>query len=371
MSEGKRRIPLSSPSIHEEEIEAVSRVLRSRALVQGTEVAALEQSLCELTGAKEAIAVANGTVALELALRALDIGPGDEVIVPAFSFMATANAVEQCGAKPVFVDIDPGSFNIDPALVGKALGPHTRALLPVHEFGLCCDMPRLLALAQDAGVHVIEDAACAIGATLGGRHAGTMGRLGTLSLHPRKLITSGEGGVILCPDKPTGDLLRTLRNHGIEPGSTPPRFTQAGTNARLTDIQAALARPQLRRLPQALARRSAIATRYQQEITLSGAVLPCVPASTCPNWQTFHLMLPSRLERTRVIAHLSAQGIGANMGAQCMPAQPFYMHKYALDAERLFPHAWRAWNQGLAIPMHEELSDDDVTWIIQTLNSLT
>ncbi len=364
-------IPLAKPSVTEEEIEAVVRVLRSKALVQGSEVAGLEAEICQLTGAKAAVAVANGTVALELALRALGVGPGDEVIVPAFSFMATANAVESRGAKPVFVDISPDTFNIDPTLVERALKPRTKVLMPVHEFGLCSDMAALCDLSQRHGLPLLEDAACAIGSKLDGRHAGSFGILGTFSFHPRKIVTSGEGGMILCQDPALADRLRSFRNHGISPGTTPASFQEAGTNARLTDFQAAMARPQLRRIEHSIAARTAVAQHYLKHLHIEGARLPSVPAGLRPNWQTFHVVLPDRLVRDAVIATLSSQGIGTNFGAHCMPAQHYYVGKYGIDARTRFPNAWNAWRQGLALPIFEELSPEELSYVTDALNSLS
>ena len=364
-------IPLARPAIGEEEIASVARVLRSGALVQGVEVAALEEEFRRRTGAAEAVAVANGTMALELALRALDIGPGDEVIVPAFSFMATANAVENRGATPVFVDVEPHTWNMDPALAAAAITPRTRALLPVHEFGLCCAVRELRSLADAHRIVLLEDAACAIGSERDGLHAGRSGVLGAFSLHPRKVITSGEGGIVVTDDPELARSLRIFRNHGIAPGSTPPVFVAAGTNARMTDFQAALALPQLRRLDESVALRTRIAHMYLDGIRIQGAQLPAVPAGVRPNWQTFHLVLPHTIPRDAAIARLASTGIGTNAGAQCMPAQPYYRNKYAFDAASRFPNAWNAWKQGLAIPLFESLKDEQVDRVIRELNRLS
>jgi dTDP-4-amino-4,6-dideoxygalactose transaminase len=370
MSAGRLQFPLARPSLGDDEVAAAVRVLRSGALVQGVEVARLEAAIRTLTGSAEAVAVANGTVAIELALRALRVGPGDEVIVPAFSFIATANAVENRGATPVFVDIRPDTFNIDPALVEAAVSPRTRVLMPVHEFGLCCDLDALAAIAARHNLALVEDAACAIGSLARGRQAGSVGLMGTFSLHPRKIVTCGEGGVVVTQDPVLGDRLRCLRNHGIAPGSLPSAFVEAGTNARLTDIQAALTLPQLARLRNSIAVRAALASRYLAEIRHPGILLPEIPEGFSPNWQTFHLVLAPDLDRDRAISRLASVGIGANFGAECMPAQPYYKNKYGLDAARRFPHAWNAWRQGLAIPMYEGLTPADVSLIAQAINDL-
>jgi dTDP-4-amino-4,6-dideoxygalactose transaminase len=371
MSAGRPQFPLARPTIGDAEVEAVVRVLRSGALVQGVEVARLEAAFGTLTGAAEAVAVANGTVALELALRVLGVGPGDEVILPAFSFMATANAVENRGATPVFVDIRRDTFNIDPALVEAAVTPRTRVLMPVHEFGLCCDIDALVAIGARHHLALVEDAACAIGSLARGRPAGSFGLLGTFSLHPRKIVTCGEGGVVVTRDPALGDKLRCLRNHGSAPGSRPASFVEAGTNARLTDIQAALALPQLARLRDSIAVRSELAAHYLAEIRHPGVLLPKVPEGLSPNWQTFHLLLAPDLDRDQAISRLASVGIGSNVGAQCMPAQPYFKNKYGLDPARCYPNAWNAWRQGLAIPMYEALTPADVSIIARAINDLS
>jgi dTDP-4-amino-4,6-dideoxygalactose transaminase len=370
MNAGKPRFPLARPSIGDDEVAAAVRVLRSGALVQGAEVARLEDAFRTLTGSAEAVAVANGTVAIELALRALGVGPGDEVIVPAFSFIATANAVENRGATPVFVDIKPDTFNIDPALAAAAVTPRTRVLLPVHEFGLCCDVDALTAIGARHNLVLVEDAACAIGSLVKGRHAGSFGLMGTFSLHPRKIVTCGEGGVVITQDLALAEKLRCLRNHGIAPGSQPASFVEAGTNARLTDIQAALALPQIARLEASITMRSELASRYLAEIRHPGILLPTIPEGVSPNWQTFHLLLAPDLDRDQAISRLASDGIGSNFGAQCMPAQPYYKNKYGLDAARRFPNAWNAWRQGLALPMYEGLTPADVSLIARAINDL-
>ena len=191
-------IPLMVPNITEADIEAVAVVLRSGMLVSGSNVAALEARTCEFIGVPYASAMSNGTVTLDLALMLSGVGAGDEVIVPAFSYMATANVVEHVGARPVFVDIDPATFNIDPALIEAAITPRTKAIIPVHEFGMAAPMDAIMSIAEKYGLIVIEDAACALGATINGRFAGSYGRFASFSLHPRKAITSGEGGLLVC-----------------------------------------------------------------------------------------------------------------------------------------------------------------------------
>jgi len=362
--------PLASPDLSEADIAAVLRVLRSGALVQGPEVSLFESQFEAFTGAPHAIAVANGTVAIQLALTAVGITTGDEVIVPAFSFIATANAVVLCGATPVFVDVDPRTFNLDPALIEAALTKRTRAILPVHEFGLCCEIDAVLAIAAQHNLTVIEDAACALGSRHHGKHAGTFGALGTFSLHPRKVITCGEGGVIITASADLAGRLRSLRNHGASVPPHGPAFINAGYNARLTDFQAALVASQMLRLESNLRHRAELAAYYFAHIRHPGVTLPHVPAGKQPNWQTFHLLLDDNIDQAATITGLRAQGIGTNLGAQCIPAQEYYRSRHRDNGDSTFPHAWRAWRQGLAIPLHEKISLSDAAQITTAINQL-
>ncbi len=363
-------IPLASPDIREEDIAAAVKVMRSGMLVQGPEVARLEGSFASFTGAAYAVAASNGTATLQLALKALGIGPGDEVIVPALSYIATANVVELAGATPVFVDVQERTFNIDPARIEDALTPRTRAILPVHEFGLCCDIREVVRIAERHQLKVIEDAACALGAFEGGQHSGTFGDVGSFSLHPRKAISCGEGGVCLTNDGALAARLRILRNHGVDMIDGLMEFVDAGFNFRLTDFQAALVHSQLLRLRETLQKKKALAEVYFNEIKHPGLLLPVIPDGKVHSWQTFHLLLGEGLDQQKVLQALRDQGVGCNYGAQCMPEQRFFLGKYGHDSSLQFPHAWRAWTAGVAVPLYEKLSAGDIRKIAQILNSL-
>jgi len=364
-------IPLASPDLREEDIQGAVRVLRSGMLVQGPEVAALEAGLASFTGASHAIAASNGTATLQLALKVFNVGPGDEVIVPALSFIATANVVELAGARPVFVDTGERSFNIDPAKIEAAITPRTKAIIPVHEFGLCCDIRAVMTIARRHGLKVIEDAACALGARDGGQHAGTFGDAGSFSFHPRKAISCGEGGLLLTENAGTASLLRVLRNHGIDVQDGRMEFVEAGFNFRLTDFQAALLRTQLVRLQATLAKRQSLAEIYLNEIRHPELLLPVVPEGKQHSWQTFHLLVTGSLEQQAVLKTLRDRGVGCNYGAQCLPAQAFFRRKYGHDAATEFPHAYNAWTRGVAIPLYEKLTSEDIRFIARVLNSLS
>lgn len=363
-------IPLSSPGIRQEDIDCVITVLRSGMLVQGANVLALEQSFNEFNRSKNAIALSNGTSTLHLALIALNIGKGDEVIVPAFSYVATANVVEIVGATCVFVDIEPDTFNIDVNKIEAAITPKTKAIIPVHEFGLACDIEAVMTIARKHNLYVIEDAACALGATQYGKHVGTFGNFGSFSLHPRKSITSGEGGVLLTNDSNLDKKVRQLRNHGIEMKDGIMHFVEAGYNYRMTDFQAALANSQMQRINSIIGYKQDLAEVYINEIKNPAITLPVTPEGRNHTWQTFHLLICGDKDQAEVLSTLKQNNIGANYGAQCIPAVQYYKNKYQLNYSRMFPNAYQACTKGVAIPLYEKLTKEIIKQISNIINKL-
>lgn len=361
-------IPLMSPNISEQDIDAVINVLRSGMLVQGEQVAALESDIAAYLNVKNAIAVSNGTATLHLALIALGIGPGDEVIVPAFSYIATANVVEIVGAKCVFVDVEADTFNIDVSQVERAITERTKAIIPVHEFGLACDISELVKIAEKHNLFVIEDAACALGATENSKFAGTFGQVGSFSLHPRKAVTAGEGGILTTNDDNLAEKFRTLRNHGISMKDGKMDFVAAGFNYRMTDFQAALVRGQFARIEEIIDCRNELAKIYFDDLqTAQNIQLPTIPENKRHTWQTFHLIVNDEINRDNLITELKEKGIGTNYGAQCIPHQTYYREKYALDCKKLFPNSLRAFQKGLALPMFENLQIADIEFISKNI----
>ncbi|MCL4641626.1 MULTISPECIES: DegT/DnrJ/EryC1/StrS family aminotransferase [Olivibacter] len=363
-------IPLASPDIQAADIHLVNEVLKSGMLVQGRYVEKLEHSFSEVVQVPESIAVSNGTASLHLPLRLLGIGPGDEVIVPAFSYVATANVVELVGAKPVFVDIDLGTYNIDVSKIREAITVKTKAIIPVHEFGLACDIEAVMQLAIEYDLYVIEDAACALGATQHGRQVGSFGDFGSFSLHPRKSITSGEGGVVTTHNSLYAQRVRRLRNHGIDMVEGKMVFEEAGFNYRLTDIQGALAYSQLSRLSAILEKKQRLAEIYLNGIKNRSFALPIVPSDRNHTWQTFHILIDDGRKQADVLNYLREHNIGANYGAQCIPAQKYYINKYDMDYKLLYPNAYAAFTQGIALPLYEKLNDDTIQYIAKIINSL-
>ena len=359
-----------SPNITDDDIAAVVAVLRSGSLVQGRKVDEFERAVAEYLGVANVVAVSSGTASLHLALVALGIKAGDEVIVPALSHVATANVVEVVGAKCVFVDVDKGTFNIDVSRLEEAITPRTRAIIPVHEFGLACDISQVLEIARRHNIFVVEDAACALGSTDAAKFAGTFGEIGSFSLHPRKAITSGEGGLLTTDDDAVALRLRVLRNHGIDDANGIQDFVAAGFNYRLTDFQAALAHSQFRRLEDNLHCKRKLADVYLTELSgEENLSLPVVSNGKLHSWQTFHVVLGDGVDRQLLMDTLKATGIGTNYGAQCIPAVTYYREKYGLDCARLFPNALQAYEHGLALPIYEKLTVEDIRFVCGVLKA--
>ncbi|MCC7298736.1 MAG: DegT/DnrJ/EryC1/StrS family aminotransferase [Bacteroidia bacterium] len=363
-------IPLFTPDIRESDIAAVSEVLRTGMLVQGKQVELLEAAFCEITGAKHAVAVSNGTATLHLILHALGICNGDEVIVPAFSYVATANVVELVGAKPIFVDVDLSTFNINIDAVESKITPNTRAIMPVHEFGLSANLEPLRKLAEKHNLFLIEDAACAIGSDFMNISTGKNSFAASFSLHPRKAITSGEGGIVVTNNPDLAAQLRILRNHGISMVNGEMDFVEAGFNYRMTDFQAALVLAQTSRLFEQINHKRKIAEIYLKNLDTNFLKLPEIPNYANHTWQTFHVVLNSNINRKEVIQLLKEAGIGANYGAQCIPATTFYTEVYQLNSAVEFPNALNAFQHGLALPMFPGITEEQAYFVTEKLNSI-
>jgi perosamine synthetase len=366
-----RFIPLMVPDINENDINAVVNVLKSGMIIQGEKVNELETTIANYLGVKNVIAVSNGTATLHLSLVALGIGPGDEVLVPALSYIATANVIELVGATPIFVDISCSTFNIDCDLIENKITSKTKAIIPVHEFGLACDISRICSIAKKNNLFVIEDAACALGATEDGRFVGTFGEVGSFSFHPRKAITSGEGGIITTNNDELASRLRVLRNHGVSVENGKMEFVEAGYNYRLTDFQAALVLSQFNRFSMILDYKKTLSKIYNEFLISDSIQLPKVGKNKTHTWQSYHILISDSINRDELILKLKRNGIGTNYGAQCMPNEKFFKNKYQLDCDLLFPNAMKANSQGLVLPLYEKLKEEEIKQICSViLNSL-
>jgi dTDP-4-amino-4,6-dideoxygalactose transaminase len=359
-------IPIARPLLGEHEAEAAARVVRSGWVMQGPEVLAFEREFAAFVGAEHACAVSSGTAALHLALLAVGVGPGDEVVTASHSFVATANSIRLCGGVPVLADVEPGTLNLDIKRVEEALTPRTRAILCVHQLGMPCDLHALAALAARHNIHLVEDAACAAGSEIAWRGAWEpigrpRGSVACFSFHPRKVITTGDGGMITTNNEAWDHDCRLRRQHGIAVADAP--VAVAGMNYRLTDIQAAVGREQLKRLPSLVAIRRALAARYRQRLDGHGLELPVEPAWARSNWQSFCLLLPDGVDETRVARAMAQAGIATRPGIANAHQQPIYA---ALQHGPL-PVSERAAAQGLKQPLYPGKTAAEVDRVCEAL----
>ena len=356
----QQTIPAASPIIGDEEREAVDRVMRSGMIAQGPEVATFEREFADaLVGGRECVAVSSGTAGLHLGLLAAGVKSGDEVLVPSFTFAATANSVALCGATPVFVDIDPKSFNMDPAAAAEAITSRTTAMMPVHLYGHAADMTAFSALAADRGIQLYEDAAQAHGAQWDGKPVGSFGQFAMFSLYPTKNMTSGEGGMVSCASGEIARQVRLLRNQGME-----RRYENevVGFNARMTDIHAAIGRVQLGKLPAWTARRQAIAARFDAE--LRGVVVPPVAPEAVHVYHQYTIRVVGDRDGFAK-ALLDEHGIGTGV------YYPIPNHELpSLRSNVDLPETRRAADEVLSLPVHPSLSDADVDRIIEAVNTV-
>jgi dTDP-4-amino-4,6-dideoxygalactose transaminase len=363
-------IPLARPWTGDDELDEIRSVLASGHLTQGPKVEEFERLVAAHTGSRYAFATSSCTTAMHLALVALGIGPGDEVLVPDFTFPATANVVVQQGAVPVLVDVEPGTYNIDASQLKAHLTARTRAVMPVHLFGLSADLDPVMEFAREHGLAVLEDAACALGATYKSRPCGAVGDLGCFSFHPRKVITTGEGGMVVTDRDDLAERLAILRSHGgIRTGGRFV-FEEAGFNYRLSDVHAALGTAQMRRLPEILSRRWALAALLTDRLaTIPGVSPPEVPEWAGHVFQAYVVCLDEGIDRDRVVAELRHRGVESTVGTYALHTEPFFRRAYGYEPGQL-PYSRAAARQSLALPLFPEMLEAQVDRVADCLRAI-
>jgi dTDP-4-amino-4,6-dideoxygalactose transaminase len=356
----------------ETELSAIAAVLESGYLVQGSRVAEFERLVAEHVGTAHAVAVSNCTSALRVSLLALGIGPGDQVIVAPYSWVATANVIELCGAIPIFVDIDPATFNMDAALLRARLEllsdsgdiATVQAVMPVHTFGSPAGISDLVDIAAQFSIPLIEDAACALGADENGRPAGSLGVIGCFSFHPRKIITTGEGGMIVTDDQSVADFARTFRNHGQQVVDGSVEFVMPGDNLRLTDLQGAIGVAQMARLPGLVDARSRLASRYDTLLAPLGFVPQHRGAGAAV--QSYVVLAPPGTAAAEVISQLRARDIEATVGTNAIPFTRYYAKRYGI-AEQHLPHTAAVGRSAITLPLYPQMSEADQDHVVSAI----
>lgn len=397
MTDEDRFIPVARPWLDEREMIAANRVILSGWVTQGPEVASFEQEFANYVGAKYACAVSNCTAALHLALLAVGIKPKDEIITVSHSFIATASSIRYCGAIPIFIDIEPGTLNINPSLINEAISDRTRAILCVHQIGMPCDLKPILDIAKRNALFVIEDAACAIGSEIlwdgkwekiGKPH----GDLACFSFHPRKVITTGDGGMITTSNQEWNRKIRLLRQHGMSVSDTVRHGTDqvlfesypiVGYNYRLTDIQAAIGQEQLKKLPQIIERRRSLAKGYRRLLTDFPLIgLPEEPPWARSNWQSFCVRLPDGCDQQSVMQSMLDAGISTRRGIMCAHREPAYKAEdWSCGVTRdkcdcptrtctRLSQSEQAQDRTILLPLYHQMTSDEQEQVIKTLKEV-
>lgn len=353
-------IRLNIPTTDYHEMDEIAKVLSSGYLTQGPMTAEFERKVANFVGCRYSFATSSCTTALHLALVALEITSGDEVLVADFTFPATANVVVQQGAIPVLVDIDLDNFSINPDDLRRKITPRSKAIIPVHPFGCSADMQAIMEVASSFDLSVIEDAATAIGATYLDRFCGNIGTIGCFSFHPRKVITTGEGGMLITNDEYLSDRIRILRNHGGIRKGYWSEYIEAGFNYRLSDIQGALGVAQMEKLSNLLKSRVELANNLRNRLLdTPGILLPFQPAWGGHIYQSFVIRVDSGVDRDRIIQRLRENGVEATIGTYALHAQPFFQTMYGYRTGQL-SNSYLAFTHTITLPLYPQMTEDDL-----------
>ena len=391
---GTPKIPIARPVLGQREIEAVRRPLETGWVTQGPEVAAFEKEFAAAVGASHACAVSSCTTALHLALRAVGVGPGDEVVTVSQSFIATANSIRYCGATPVFVEVDPETYNLAAEEIEPAISPRTRAILAVHQLGMPCDLNAILEIAERRGLPVVEDAACAIGSEIQWRGSWQKigrphGDVACFSFHPRKIVTTGDGGMLTTRSPDYDASFRLWRHHGMSVPDTARHaaervifesYDDLGFNYRLTDIHAAIGRVQLARLPEMVRRRRVLARRYHEMLAEIPGLRPQVePDWARSNWQSYCVRLPEGVSQLRVMQAMLDRGVATRRGIMCSHREPAYRKQpwrcRASACDRDCPpgscvrlrRSEEAQDQSIILPLFQQMTEEEQREVVRAL----
>ncbi|MBB4187152.1 dTDP-4-amino-4,6-dideoxygalactose transaminase [Sinorhizobium terangae] len=385
MSEAPRQIPVARPVLDEREVEAVRRVILSGWVTQGPEVAAFEREFAAFVGAPHACAVSNCTTALHLALRCVGVGVGDEVITVSHSFIATANAIRYCGALPVFVDIEAGGYNMDPDLIEAAITPRTRAILCVHQLGMPCDLRRIVDIGKRHAIPVIEDAACAAGSEIlwdgqWQRIGRPHGDIACFSFHPRKVVTTGDGGMLTTASDEYDRKFRLWRQHSMSVPDTVRHgakqvisedYREIGYNYRMTDVQAAIGREQLKRLPALVKRRRALASQYTRRLSgVAGLQTPVEPHWARSNWQSYCVTLPGWIDQRQTMQALLNCGISTRRGVMNIHLEEAYAGSDTHRAATSLAQSVAAQQRSVILPFFTQMTGADIARVVEELLSV-
>ena len=361
-------VPLTRPYFDSKELKQIQQVLDSGWVSQGPKVREFEVSVAEYLGVEHAIAVVNCTAALHLSLLAIGIKPGDEVLVADYTFPATGHAVLYCGAKPIFIEVDPRTYNIDLNLIEEKITPRTRAIVPVHTFGQPSDMDAIMEIATAHKLKVIEDAACAFGAKYRGKYAGTVGHTGCFSFHARKGITTGEGGMVVTDDKELARKIRRLSTFGMtsawerEGKVITPEFTDLGYNYKMSDITAAIGVAQLKKLDTIITKKRALASYWDEKLALMELIqAPHRDKNAFHIYQSYIALVDRGIDRNQLIQQLLEQGVQTQIGTYASHVQPVY------NSEQKCPNSLDIFHRALALPMYYTLTKEQIDFAVAYL----